>query len=792
MLYIITEQIIIQLTPTRISMAQRLLSIFLLLLLGGIIASSSVTAQDDSYQPGYIDWQVNPVEQLFVEGMTEGSVVLQRDRPDQTEGGISLDPLFNGDIFTVQSEPVQTGFSQTISMSVFFSVYLDDNVGPETCFRQQTTSLGTSDASTTLTYTVSIGGQQIYQESVTNIVDEITSGQAMNFSGPQNEVNITANPGDVFTLSLSAVHNCLGSSVMVQWGGGPEPQNSGGIVMIGVLYQPEINMILDEAKIAHIEFEPLLPWGASDVKEVKWEIWGPLKDYEKISLSNDNKLEDSTSKTMISRQLSENNSIWTWSGKEVLPRGELNLQLCVKTVYGDLNSDCHAFGILRFEVTADDRGFLNAKLFLTLSAVIALLAFVGNAFNQGLLIPIPILSALAVMMLLFVPTAFSQNNLGADASIYENTRIPNAELRDQDGNTYTIDDLFDGKDALLIGIGLPASENLIEQANQFNETIERHGNDIAVVHILSGLKPMSSDIDQMQQNLNVSWPILIDENEQFAATLPNGVADSVVVVDKAMHVTYSNTPIAYADDISEAIDEIPSGGSQNLGAYFGLLLGPGLFLFFIALPREGWTPPDEPLPPGSLWASIIGAGAAGILLVNIPPLIATILPLGSGLLFYLDIIMMMWFVEMTFFTAKNGKPFEVTIIAKMIHGLYPKYFQDWRPLEDMERDLLIGIWFGWFGLLAFPALFPQAIGAAFLSGIGGIFRALISLLIILALGGLAVLSLRLIAAVGGPISRLFGRFGAESFTQFVGWLTLPLAIWVTINAILTSMNVGLL
>ena len=91
MLYIITEQIIIQLTPTRISMAQRLLSIFLLLLLGGIIASSSVTAQDDSYQPGYIDWQVNPVEQLFVEGMTEGSVVLQRDRPDQTEGGISLD-----------------------------------------------------------------------------------------------------------------------------------------------------------------------------------------------------------------------------------------------------------------------------------------------------------------------------------------------------------------------------------------------------------------------------------------------------------------------------------------------------------------------------------------------------------------------------------------------------------------------------------------------------------------------------------------------------------------------------
>ena len=44
----------------------------------------------------------------------------------------------------------------------------------KTCFRQQTTSLQLSDATTTLTYTVSLGGQQIYQESVTEIVDEIT------------------------------------------------------------------------------------------------------------------------------------------------------------------------------------------------------------------------------------------------------------------------------------------------------------------------------------------------------------------------------------------------------------------------------------------------------------------------------------------------------------------------------------------------------------------------------------------------------------------------------------------
>ena len=89
-------------------MANRVISIVLLILLIGVIASSTVEAQDDSYKPGYIDWQVKPVEQLFVEGMTEDTAVLQRERPDQTEGGISLDPLFDGDIFTIQSEPVQT------------------------------------------------------------------------------------------------------------------------------------------------------------------------------------------------------------------------------------------------------------------------------------------------------------------------------------------------------------------------------------------------------------------------------------------------------------------------------------------------------------------------------------------------------------------------------------------------------------------------------------------------------------------------------------------------------------
>ena len=120
----------------------------------------------------------------------------------------------------------------------------------------------------------------------------------------------------------------------------------------------------------------------------------------------------------MTRDLGENNSVYTWSGAKPLPIGEMNLQFCLRTVAGDLNSDCHAEGILRFEVTGGDDGFASAGLWLTLTTVLALLGYVGNAFRTGLLLPVPILGALVALALLTLPTVFDQPNLGADCLLY--------------------------------------------------------------------------------------------------------------------------------------------------------------------------------------------------------------------------------------------------------------------------------------------------------------------------------------------------------------------------------------
>ena len=58
-------------------------------------------------------------------------------------------------------------------------------------------------------------------------------------------------------------------------------------------------------------------------------------------------------------------------------------------------------------------------------------------------------------------------------------------------------------------------------------------------------------------------------------------------------------------------------------------------------------------------------------------------------------------------------------------------------------------------------------------------------------GGFVVLMLRIVSSWGGPFSRLFGKFGGEVFAQFVGWVLLPVALWVGVNTTLNAMELGI-
>jgi hypothetical protein len=69
--------------------------------------------------------------------------------------------------------------------------------------------------------------------------------------------------------------------------------------------------------------------------------------------------------------------------------------------------------------------------------------------------------------------------------------------------------------------------------------------------------------------------------------------------------------------------------------------------------------------------------------------------------------------------------------------------------------------------------------------------AVLFLILYVLIGGFVVLMLRIVSSWGGPFSRLFGKFGGEVFAQFVGWVLLPVALWVGVNTAINAMELGI-
>ena len=566
--------------------------------------------------------------------------------------------------------------------------------------------------------------------------------------------------------------------------------------MTGKVYEPSASIRVDSSRRAHIEFLPILPWGVDDVlidgngdPAVSWVLRGPLDDDVKTNRDRDMVMESSIGRIRMERSLGNNETAWIWTGKEVLQKGTSNLEVCVKTTSGNPNADCHAFGIIRFEVKAESDGFASAGLWLSLSTIVCFLGFAYKGFNADPPMPLPILIALVLMTLLMLPVGFSQSNLNTEAQLNENALLVDAELKSSGAEFTTLSELMGDANVLAIGAIAPGSESAQDQANEL-ELLLGQRDDVAVVQIVIGDDSMMSDVEAYRSSINASWPIVLDYNQEFVSTSPTGNADSLVLVDRSMHVTWSQSPTGGAKAMNDAIDAIDRGGPTSLGTYFSVLFPTGLFLLFLALPKQGWTKPEEPLPPGTLWASIVLAGGLGALMVHIPPLLVSLLPLGSSVSYIVSLLMFLWFVFMCAMTLRRGAPFEADLLGSLIHGRTTSSFQDWRPKEDMQRDVFLGIFIGWLSWLADPGIIAQGIGAAALNGGMGVVFAIVLLLANVLLAGLTILVLRFIASWGGPFSNIFGRVGSETFARFMGLVLLPISIWATINGVLALLSIG--
>ena len=769
-----------------------------LLLVLLMVATTTVTGYalaegDDGYPSGHEEWRVDDVMRLYVEGLNEEEAVLQRN---STDGAVGFFEVLGGSgevpVFSVSSPPLVNPIEATVNMSVFFSVRLEQ-APARSCSATNPFTNGNQETSLRMEVTA---GSSTYTSTVQQVIEAVSNDDSELFEGERQMINLSMQPGDVFTLNLWMQHDCEGTRARVLWGG--FEQNSGGIVMEGDIYEPSASLMIDASRRAHIAFTADLPWGANDIDwadggpAVSWSIWGPLDDDELFSRDGDDLVETSTGRALIERVLPGNNTAWTWTGVEEVPIGHVSVEVCVTVVGADPNEDCHATGYVRAIVQEPDSGFASSGLWLTLTTMGSLLAFIVVAFRAGLPLPPPILAALLVLALAMVPLGIVQDNLGEEAVVDDSIRLGDPSMNAASGIITSPSEVMGDADLMLVSVLMPGSVNGADHLKEFEVAMAGYSGDVAVLTVIIGEEALITDAISYVERHNVTWPVLLDSTGAFAASLPTGEADAVLVIDRSGRVSSSASPVQAYTELGDAMSASQRGGTQSASAYLRLAFGPCLFLLFLALPRVGWEKPEEPLPPGTLWASIVVAAGAGVFLVNLPSLLLAFVPFDAALGSTLDLISYAWFIEMAVVTAIRGAPFESDFLGQFIHRLTPGVFQRWRDVEDLARDVLLGVWVGWFAWFAEPAMFAQGVGAAMMSGVGGIFIGLLNGLMFAFVAGLVVLLLRIVAGLGGPLSRLFGLYGAESFARFSGWALVPIGLWVTVNHVLFLASIGVL
>ena len=748
---------------------------------------TNASGEDDIYEPGYVRWEGNQQHRIYLSG-AESEVNLTRDYQGSAMGSTQLQAGQSVSIGPLSMPPLKMGFSGSFEISTYIAAYVQAGTGfPLAQCRTQ--------FPVTIETVVQIGNYT-YSGSVTENVYR-SAGEAHNLSTQVEIANISAMPNDVISYSMTATTSCP-YSINLEWGGSQE--YAGGIVIMGDLFSPVVEVTVDDARLAHIQLVATLPWGFDDLDKdfTGLNIFGPVEPDEERVYDDDLRVEAFTATSeKYSRDDDLGRPSTVWTGTNPLPEGDNVLIVCLKTIdtgiYGTAGDNCDHEGIIRFNVESEDEPLASAFLWLSISGFVAVIAFLISQLRQGLLLPPPLMAALVVMAILMIPLASTIPDLGGESIVSDDARSPSFILHQNGNGSVSLDELMEDKSAVVIGITLPASSNAVDQSKQLQNVAERLGDEVSIVQVVTGENVRMDDLDIIADITNATWPILIDDSEsRFAQRMPHGVSDSIVIIDSSGHVAYSAPRTAASDDIIDAVENIGLGGQQSTFATLSLLWGPGLAMLLVALPRKKYEVPEEPLIPGSLWGSVALAGGLGFLMVNIGPLIMSFFPGDNDMRTWLDLALLTWFFTAAIRASMVGTPKEIEFVANKLYGFYSEPFRNWRDVEDVERDLLIGFWMGWFIWLAFPATLTQGVTATTMTG--GVGYALGPLLLILHVlsAGVLTLLIRFIASWGGPISRAFGSFGSQPFSQALGWALIPISLWCLVNGVFYANDIGVL
>jgi len=788
---------------------RRKLKFFLLLLIISIlvIPTQSLAADEDETIPlGTESWKLPEQHMIYVQELptaedpAQFETKLDRNYPTSAEplGNIEFGPESNL-LFEISSKPATEtmNISSNISVDLFVSLTVGSSAQASLC----------TGTVTSFDVDVSLGGNGILQDT---IISEgvLRHTEIRKYSTQIFDTNLLINEGDSFELAVAVSHPCAFTRATLWWGG---LETTTGIVIQGDLLKPNLTVEVDDNRIPHMKFIPYSPWGMDDYDLSHFDlfVWGPI-DEDVYDTDTLDQFIEHFDKPDGNTTVEGNRTALTWVGTIQLMPGHHLLKSCIRSV--DMSdwdtssvSKCpdadKMSGVsvsfiqssYRFGVENPDSDGVSATMVLCIIWFVSLISFIGFSLRGSGIMPWPVMVILLLMTLLLIPWASQMENIGK--TFYrENGPIPNFDLLTHSGDSVSLNELLDGKDALVLGVYQIGSPNSEQQYNEFKLLMESEQN-IAIAQLATGNNVRLIDLDFHSTIVNGSWPLLMDiGNSDIASQFPTGSGDAILIIDKSGTISWLNPSFAGKDEILEELDKVGTGGSYNsITSLLGLIFIAGFPGIFYGLPnKEEEVEYDEEnknaLFPGSIWFGTIVGGALGAALIALPQIIFSIIGLSPGMWWIVELILSIWILWHGISLIWLQKIPEVKFLIKRIYPLLPQVYRQNRGENTTSRDVELGIFVGWLSWTIYPMFFVQMVTTPMITSIFGIIGGLFTLVIALIFLGINVLFSRVLGASFGKISILFGNLSEPYISKYVGIIILPIGILMAISSSIHLLN----
>jgi hypothetical protein len=774
--------------------------VFILLIL--IIPDSSLAQEESEIIPlGTESWKLPESHKIYVQELpTEEDPAVFETKLDRTFP-TSAEPLGNFNfgpesnlIFEISSEPaVETmNISSNISVDLFVSLTTGSSAVASAC----------PGLATSFDVDLSLGGNSILQDVVSS-EGALRHNDIRKYSTEIVETNLLINEGDSFDLVISVSHPCFATRGTLWWGG---LETTTGIVIQGDLLKPNLTVEVDDNRIPHMKFIPYSPWGLDDYDFERFDlfIWGPIDEDVHDSNTQDQFIEHFNTPDG-NTTVEGNRTALTWVGKIQLEPGHHLLKSCIRSI--DMNdwdtssvSKCPdaskmsgvsvTFIQSSYRFGVDDPGDTGISAILVLSIIwfIFLIGNIGLSLRGAGIMPWPVMIIMLLMTLALLPWAAEIENIG-DTYYRQNGPVPEFDLLTHSGDSISLNELLDEKDALVLGVYQLDSPNSHQQFNEFMPLIESSPN-IAIAQLATGNNVRAIDLDAHSNVVNGTWPLLMDtSNGAIASQLPTGSGDAVLIIDNSGTISWSKPGVAGKDEIIDELEKVGSGGSYNdITSLLGLIIIAGIPSIFYALPNQELKNKEEiiekALFPGSIWAGTILGGAIGASIVVLPQIIFSIIGLSPGMWWIAEIILSLWFIWHGITLVWLQKIPELKFMVDKIYPQLPQIYRQNRGKNSTLRDVELGLFIAWIAWTIYPMFFIQMVTTPLLTSILGIFIGIFTGIVALIFLGINVLFSRVFAASLGKISELFGKLSEPYISKHVGLMMIPMGILMSINSIL--------